>query len=266
MPLIKNSIVACWNTSLRTRRNKLMKHVFCEPSSLTGGEERRTTESWVGLFFDRSGFGCVVTWAGTKRMLRFFLGPPPSTLPCNVLVFTITGSVHLIMSQPCWGAAERSCKDTDWLTYPHCIQIKVFVRLQHTDRARPQPSPPNSWILLCFFYSVCAVWPQIKIRLGFEFYFSLAQCTFCHVVCVLRNVSADIFGRVEESTHSRANTMQRQDVLFAEPITFQRALAPHLLHSLTTRWCICGNLICRWMAWWCSWPSCMPGIIWTLDC
>lgn len=63
-----------------------------------------------------------------------------------------------------------------------------------------------------------------------SFTFSLTQCTFCHVVCALWNVSKDIFGCVEESTHSRANTTQcRQNVLFAEPITFQRAFAPHLL-------------------------------------
>lgn len=41
----------------------------------------------------------------------------------------------------------------------------------------------------------------------------------------------DILGCVEESTQNRVNTDQKQqNHLFAEPITFQQAFAPHFLH------------------------------------
>lgn len=132
------------------------------------GKRKTPQNTELDCFF--IGISFLVTWAKHKENVAVVLGPPWSTLPCSVLVFTITGSVHLL---GLWRAVERSCEDTGWLTYPHCIQIKVFVRLQHTNRARTQPSPLNSWILLCFCMVCVLCSLKLKSAFGFAFNFSL---------------------------------------------------------------------------------------------
>lgn len=64
-----------------------MEHVSCYPTLLTRGEA--THFYWHHLF----GY-----MGKTQGILWLFLD---QERPCNIHVFTITGSVHLLMSQPC---------------------------------------------------------------------------------------------------------------------------------------------------------------------
>lgn len=170
-----------------------------------------------------------------KENAAVILGPPESALPCNVLVFTIAGSVHL---QGLWvSSVKEQCRGpartlTDWLTLAasklKCLHDPAHKPSQVITITTKLLNSTVFFFFLLFTLCVCSIAansnrPWLRISAV-----CLTQCTFCNVVCALWNVSADIFSAVEESTHSSANTTHRRHgVLFGEPTAFQQVFAPH---------------------------------------
>lgn len=102
------------------------------------------------------------------------------------------------MSQPCYRAA-RSCKDTDWLTWPHSIQISVCT-IQHTNQTELVPLPPISWFFFFFFFNSLCV--------------SLCVC----VHCSLKFKSDWFWNSTRSPSHTHTHTAH-VSMLFVQPGT-----------------------------------------------
>lgn len=146
------------------------------------------------------------------------------------------------MSQPCWGAIERSNKDAGGMTSPHWIKIKAF-ELQHANRARTRPSPLNSCILLCFCIMCVLLSLKLILAFGFDFYFFLSHSAHFVMLFVLCQC-VNIFGCVEESTRDRGNMNQhRQNDLFCWALQLSASVCISS-SALAPWWWICRNQVC----------------------
>lgn len=129
------------------------------------------------------------------------------------------------------------------MTSPRWIEIKAFELLQHANRARTRPSPLNSWILLCFCIMCALLSRKLKLAFGFDCYFFFSHTVHILSYC-LCSVSANIVGRVEESTHDRGNMNQhRQNDLFCWALQLSASVCISS-SALAAWWWICGDQMC----------------------